>query len=34
MGHVTFLAEDRNIARERAEQFRHLLHAISNHDGL
>ena len=35
MGHVTFLAEDRNIARERAEQFhRRLLDPIGHPDGL
>jgi 5-(carboxyamino)imidazole ribonucleotide synthase len=35
MGHVTFLAQDRDIARERAEQFhRRLLHAIGHRDGL
>jgi len=35
MGHVTFLADDRNIARERAEQLhRRLLDAIGHPDGL
>jgi hypothetical protein len=35
MGHVTFLAQDRDIARERAKQFhRRLLHVIGNHDDL
>ena len=35
MGHVTFLADERNIARERADQFhRRLLDAIGHPDGL